>query len=177
MVLGSKIKILFGLFLLGSSGGLVIDHLLNSNSTSTSFASPQDTSAKWEFAVPSQLFIPKIRLSARIISAEKQENTWEVHPHDINYGIGTAIPGEPGNTVIFAHRRRNLFIDLNKINIGDQIFVGTSIDFFSYQVIDKFSVNPSEPWPTASTKNDELTLFTCNGTEDKERLIIKARPI
>lgn len=93
------------------------------------------------------------------------------------YGIGSGIPGESGNVVIFAHAREGLFLPLKEIKTGDLVYLLTSGSYLSYKVKNIKEVLPNQTEVISPTLNQTLTLYTCSGFLDKERLIVIAEPI
>lgn len=94
------------------------------------------------------------------------------------YGLGSALPGRSGNSVIFAHAKKNLFLPLRNIKINDLIYVVTENNhWYSYAVIEKREVFPNQVEVIASTDDKILTLFTCSGFADTKRLIVRAKSL
>ena len=96
----------------------------------------------------------------------------------------TAAFGEPGNTVLTAHRSYTygrFFNRLDEVEIGDEITVDTFAGAYCYIVYDKEIVKPNDPSilesPGGEEKEDILTLVTCHPIRKAtHRLIIRARP-
>ena len=92
----------------------------------------------------------------------------------------TALPGQPGNTVISGHRTTYgaPFRNLAKTHKGDLIAVTTASGSHLYQTVEKRIVMPNETWVTGQWEGSWLTLTTCNPTfSSRERLIVFARLI
>ena len=106
---------------------------------------------------------------------------------DLKIGAGlmpeTAAPGEPGNTVLTAHRSYTygrFFNRLDEVEIRDQIIVATPENVFRYIIYDKEIVNPNDPSilgsPGGEQGEDILTLVTCHPIRKAtHRLIIRAK--
>lgn len=96
----------------------------------------------------------------------------------------TAAFGEPGNTVLTAHRSYTygrFFNRLDEVEIGDEITVDTFEGAYRYIIFDKEIVKPSDPSifdsPSGEQEEDILTLVTCHPIRKAtHRLIIRARP-
>ena len=95
---------------------------------------------------------------------------------------GTQMPGEVGNMVLAAHRTGwgSPFIDANKLQVGDPIFIETQDGWYEYTVRSHEYVTPSgvgvlDPvpqMPGAAATDRILTLTTCNPLHSvSERLI------
>ena len=77
---------------------------------------------------------------------------------------GTAMVGEPGNCVIAGHRNYTFgqfFNRLNEVKIGDNIYVDTATETYSYVVTDIKVVEPEDLSVLESTVTETLTLYTC----------------
>jgi sortase A len=73
---------------------------------------------------------------------------------------GTALPGQPGNVGISAHRD-TFFRPLAKIRKGDLILVTTLAGAFHYRVVSTRIVNPTDVSVLDPGKSEILTLVTC----------------
>lgn len=123
---------------------------------------------------PTKIIIPSADINISIEPAEIGFNTWQTSPITASFGLGSALPGTIGNTVIFAHTRPRLFANLGAVHVGDQIHVFTDIDWFVYEVREIFTVSPEDVSIIKQGQFRELTLFTCTGTKDVRRLVVKA---
>jgi LPXTG-site transpeptidase (sortase) family protein len=72
----------------------------------------------------------------------------------------TALPGEPGNTVIAGHRD-SFFRPLRHVEIGDDIFVDTPHARLQYRVTSLRVVDSHDLSVLHSTDEATLTLITC----------------
>lgn len=78
---------------------------------------------------------------------------------------GTPLPGQPGNAAIAGHRTTYgaPFYNLNELKPGDPIyFTGPSGTVTTYDVFGSQVVSPSDVAIVAPTKDNQLTLTTCN---------------
>lgn len=90
----------------------------------------------------------------------------------------TALPGQPGNTVISGHRTTYgaPFLHLDRLAVGDEIRVESGVGTHGYQVVDVFVVSPRDTWVTGQWDGAWLTLTTCNPVfSSRERLVVVAR--
>lgn len=104
---------------------------------------------------------------------------------------GTAVPGRPGNSVIFGHSILPIFYNpknylsvFSKLPIlekGDQIAVNYDGVLYQYRVEDKFEVLPEDIQILEQNMSDSfLTLVTCVPPGDPRkprRLVVRARVI
>lgn len=103
----------------------------------------------------------------------------------------TALPGKPGNSVIFGHSILPLFYDPKKyiaifsklptLKTGDEIFVTYDGVSYKYRIEKMFEVTPSDlEMLKQDTSDSFLTLVTCTPPGDPRkprRLIVKARVV
>lgn len=117
--------------------------------------------------------IPSIDLNTVIIhGTEKQYLN-----HYVCHFENTSMPGENGNFAVAGHssyRYNQVFNGLHKVNVGDEIYINTTNEEFTYTITEIFETEP-ENIEVLNQNNDikEMTLVTCaNG--GKDRLIVKA---
>ena len=75
----------------------------------------------------------------------------------------TPVPGQQGNSVISGHRTTYgaPFFYLDEVELGDDIYVDTSIGRHTYRVKEILVVEPNEVWVTEARDCAWLTLTTC----------------
>lgn len=121
-----------------------------------------------------------------IKNAEVSTLDHDLDKHLVNY-IGTAIPPDNGNAVIYGHSTipqlfnskdyKKIFATLHTLKIGDEFTVDMQNIIYSYKIFSIIVVDPSDTSIfTQSYDNSYITLVTCTppGTTWK-RLIIKAK--
>lgn len=134
-----------------------------------------------------KLVIPKIGVSAPIIwnvpEAQIQDKLLEGVVHYQN----TALPGNPGNIFITGHSSyyawvnspyKDIFALLEKLTVGDKIYIQYPETTLTYQVKDTKVVSPDELSVMDQGGENRLTLMSCVpvGT-NLNRLIVTALPI
>ncbi|HEY6935951.1 MAG TPA: class D sortase [Terriglobales bacterium] len=106
-----------------------------------------------------RLSIPAIKLDAVVVEG--------VNRRDLLMGPGhlpeTPQPGQPGNSVISAHRD-TFFRHIHELKPGDYIMVQRAGRQFRYQVTGKKILQPDDVWVTKPTPDTQLTLLTCYPT-------------
>ena len=106
--------------------------------------------------------------------------------YNLRFGAGLmedlAGIGEPGNTVLTAHRAHTygrLFNRLDKLEAGDIIVITTTEESFSYKVEQTHIVEATDTSVLASEPGDYLlTLITCHPLYKRnpsQRLVVQAR--
>ncbi len=128
-----------------------------------------------EGAPVARLVIPRLDLDAIVLEG--------VDGDDLNAGPGhlpgSAFPGEPGNSVISAHRDRH-FNHLDALELGDTIATESGVYRKDWVVVGKRILGKDDP-ALFRTSNATLTLTTCWPIRylgpAPERLIVTATPI
>jgi sortase A len=116
-------------------------------------------------------------LDIPIVEARVIDGFWELSETTASHGVGSANPGELGNTVIFAHARDELFGPLRNLRQDAFVYVLSKDRWFRYQVIETKLVDPNAVEVIAPTEDEILTLYTCSGFFDTKRLIVVAKPL
>ena len=77
---------------------------------------------------------------------------------------GAAMPGQVGNFSVAAHNNihTELFRNLNKVNIGDEVKVTTRTNTYTYKITSKQTVSPTSIEVINNSNKKEITLITCN---------------
>ena len=127
---------------------------------------------------PSEIMISSINLEAKIVQGGFINGEWILSDSKALYLPTSGKIGEGFNTILYAHNKPNLFGNLKAINEGDVITIKDNKGKeFSYTVFLKENINPRDLKKLYSDEKDILTLFTCDGWFDQERLLVKARLI
>jgi sortase A len=124
-----------------------------------------------------ELNIPVIGLKAPIVEGETEaalnRGAWR-RPE-------TSTPEDGGNTVITGHRFQFLppnnvtFYHLDKLRVGDEIFVYWNGMQYDYIVRETFVVKPDQTEIENQTQSSQLTLYTCTPLwTAQKRLVIVA---
>jgi len=121
----------------------------------------------------------------RIPKLERLAEGWNVvegvRTVDLRNGAGhmpgTALPGQPGNTVISGHRTTygQPFHELDLLGPGDRIEVDTALGTHVYEVRETLVVGPKDVWVTDPREGGWLTLTTCHPKfSARQRLVVVA---
>ena len=90
---------------------------------------------------------------------------------------GSAAPGTGGNAVVYGHNKKVIFGNLPYLSLGQKIYIKTKDDkIHIYEAYKKDFVSPDKIDLVSPTDHEELTIFTCWGVFDSQRVVIKARP-
>jgi sortase A len=121
----------------------------------------------------------------RIPKIERLQEGWNVvegvRTADLRNGAGhmpdTALPGQPGNSVISGHRTTwgQPFHELDALDPGDRIEVETALGTHIYAVREILVVKPTDFWVADPREGAWLTLTTCHPKfSARQRLVIAA---
>ena len=133
------------------------------------------------------IYIPKISVKAPIIWGVDENNMMEELKSGVVQYTGTALPGQLGNVFIFGHSSNywwvesaynDIFALLDKVEIGDKIYITYLGREYIYQIDNKKVVRPDQVEVMNPTTDETVTLMTCVpvGTS-LNRLIITGQQI
>lgn len=140
------------------------------------------------FAV--HLEIPAVEIATEVteggvITNQQGQLEWETVPFIAVQYRETSLVGARGNAVISGHvvtiSEGNVFRDLYRVNVGDEVNVQTQDGRFTYVVDEVKLVKPTSIEVMAPTTSPVLTLITCGGEFDtrtrsfSDRLIVVSR--
>src|SRR3989338_2868627 len=123
---------------------------------------------------PTSITIPQLTLNLSVAPAKIVDNQWTLYDDKVSWLATSKTPGK-GNVILFAHNRDNLFGNLKTLAIGQEITVGDGSNLYTYEVTQSRRVTPSDVDAVLSDEN-QLTLYTCDGSFDQKRLIVIALP-
>lgn len=131
-------------------------------STPTFLPSPTPTTDP-QLLLPVRLRIPVMSLDSPIEEMTLDLGDWQVSALNVGHHAGSANPGEVGNVVLAAHRDINsaLFRDLDRLQPGDVIYVGSSLHEYRYIVQESIVVGPLHTEVMDATTDRRVTLITC----------------
>lgn len=103
--------------------------------------------------------------------------TWLVSSTHASYIGQSALPGTPGNIIIYAHNKPNLFGPLQKLKGSEEITLTTRDGItHRYRVTNISVVKTQDTRLLQPTRTETLTLYTCTGFLDSKRLVVRAEP-
>lgn len=122
--------------------------------------------------MPVKIAINAVGISAPVYPAKLVNNLPQTTDKGASYLTESPIPGEQGNSIIYAHNWRNLFGPLTNIQTGEEVEVtyadGTKKKFtIEYTSV----VNPSDSTILAPSSDTRITLYTCTGFLDSKRFV------
>lgn len=123
---------------------------------------------------PSKITIPSLSIALPIAPAQIQNNQWTLYEDKVSWLVTSKTPGN-GNVILFAHNWDSLLGKLNKIKTGQEIIVEAAGQTHIYLVQEVIQINPADTDAIISSKN-QLTIYTCEGSFDEKRLVVRAVP-
>lgn len=137
---------------------------------------PQLSQENPEDFLPAQILIPKVRINLSVFEAKAKDKVWEISEEGASYLLGSGVPGGKGNVIIYGHNKNKLFGPIRWLEIGDEIkVINKKGEEFIYKVARTKTVSPDEISVLAPTEDATLTLYTCTGFLDSQRLIVIAK--
>lgn len=137
-----------------------------------SLAAPKSPS----YTQTARIAIPSLNVNLPVKEGGIVDGRWILSEDSVMLLPESSKPGEGYNTVLYAHNKPHLFANLKNIQAGDQIIIENQEgNKFSYEVYSLEYVNPQEIDKIKSEVPNSLTLFTCNGFFDQQRLVVKAK--
>lgn len=166
----AALYILVSLTLLTYGGWLIIER-----------TRPINTSAPYsaKASAPDNLFtvkIPSASIELPAYSAVINGATWQTTKRGISYLSTSPLPGEQGNSVLYGHNWPNLLGNLHEVKPGDAVFVTRANTTSRFIVRYVAVVDANEHSVYAATNDTRITLYTCTGFLDRDRLVVTAFP-
>lgn len=126
---------------------------------------------------PIQIEIPKTKTNLIVEPGSITNGVWTISEDGATHLLSSSAPGQGGNTVIYAHNKKDLFGPIRWLNVGDEIILkNMNGEVFNYEITDKKTVSPKEISYVLQKNEETLTLYTCTGFADKDRYIVIAKP-
>lgn len=128
--------------------------------------------------LPAQITIPSIGIDLPIDLGEIKDGVWQISYDHPTFLSTSARPGTGGNVVIYGHNKKVIFGNLPYLSLGQKIIIKT-VDgkIYTYVAYRKDFVGPDRVDLVSPTKAEELTIYTCWGLFDSQRVVVKAKPV
>lgn len=166
------IGIFLGLQLMLASGWYILYRR-----TILSFQVSPIVAAEQHTETPIRIEIENKNIQLPIIPAAINDGIWPVDDHNALHLATSAYPGERGNIVIYGHNTMPVFGNLKQVAVGDIVKIATDTEVVhTYVVKEVLRVKPSDIHVVLPTDHEVLTIYTCIGWLDSERLVLKAYP-
>lgn len=104
--------------------------------------------------------------------------SWTISPVNASYLTASALPGFPGNIIIYGHNTRGILGNIRALKGYEQITLTMSDGApRTYKVESISEVNPNNTELLKPTNKETLTIYTCSGFMDSQRFVVRAIPI
>ncbi len=122
-----------------------------------------------------RIVINDLGINLPLIPAQIRNDTWDTTNLGASYLISSPLPGETGNSIIYAHNWASLFGNLTRAKPGEEVDV-TTADGSTKQFIIEYTsvVSPDESNILSQTTDKRITLYTCTGFLDSKRFVVVA---
>ena len=126
-------------------------------------------------AAPDRITISSLGIDLPVYKATIVNNVWPTTTHGASYLTSSPLPGNKGNSVIYAHDWVSLFGRLVNAKVGQQVVV-TYPDWTKKTFVISYTsvVTPDEGTILAPSDDTRLTLYTCTGFLDSHRFVVVA---
>lgn len=124
---------------------------------------------------PTRIIIRDLGIDLPIYPAKMANNEWQTTTQGSSYLISSPIPGEIGNSIIYAHDWASLFGPLLNAKRGEKVEIEFTDKTRKTFVIEKTAVvSNNQTDVLAPTKDSRITLYTCTGFLDSQRYVAVA---
>lgn len=139
---------------------------------------PTASAAVTDIDVPIEVIIPSLNLDLPVDPGNIMDGVWQISANNATYSTSSSPPGSGGNTVIYGHNLKRVFGNLPYLSEGQKVSVKTkSGKLYHYTVTEKHFVGPDRVDLVSPTEEPTLTIYTCWGAFDRQRVVVVAKPI
>lgn len=129
-----------------------------------------------ESRTPVYIEIPSVNIrSITDRNITDDTSNWKVYKDKIAYALGSTVNYSSNNLILYGHATSKLLKNLKYVKMKDEIIVYTDEKIFKYSISGFDLAYPSETSKIYSFGDTNLSIFTCIGENDEQRLIIKAK--
>jgi LPXTG-site transpeptidase (sortase) family protein len=121
---------------------------------------------------PVRITIKDLKMDLPIIPAKVQNGIWETTTQGASYLVSSPIPGKTGNSIIYAHDWQSLFGPLHNIQRDMTIVIEYKDKSIKSFIVKGTAVVSNDQTSILEPSSDKrLTLYTCTGFLDSQRLV------
>jgi len=135
-----------------------------------------------------RLVIPTLGIDAPVVEVPITNKTWDVSglTYEIAHLGGTANPGEKNNMVLAGHvtlrKGAGPFLHVESLEPGDIAIVYAGEQAYTYRVVSKIYIGPTDVSVAYPTSDPILTLLSCTNWDAEnrrylERVAVVAKPV
>jgi LPXTG-site transpeptidase (sortase) family protein len=127
--------------------------------------------------LPTRIGIPSAKIDVAIQEAAIENGVWQTSQENATHLNTSMRPGEGGNIVIYGHNLKNIFGSLRTVKIGYKMNIKSNDGkTYEYTVQEIEIISPKHIEKVLPTDYEVLTVYTCVGFLDSQRLLIRAYP-
>lgn len=124
---------------------------------------------------PKRIIIESLSIDLPIIPSRIYDGNWETTDQGASYLTSSPVPGEAGNSIVYAHNWTSLFGNLTSILPGDSVkILFDDASAKEFEVKYTSTVSPETYSILAPTTDKRITLYTCTGFLDSQRFVAVA---
>lgn len=124
---------------------------------------------------PERITISDLGIDLPVYQATIVNNVWPTSTSGAEYLTTSPVPGNTGNSIIYAHDWVSLFGRLTNAKVGQKVVVTYPDKSKKTFVIAYTSIVPyNQSSILASSSDKRITLYTCTGFLDSERFVAVA---
>lgn len=121
---------------------------------------------------PVKIVIPRIGINAQVKPGGIVNGKWILSDTYVHY---FSLSQSDNKTIFYAHERKNLFVNLKQVIKGDKILVTDETGKITiYEVYSTERILPTQ-FEKLNAEAHTITLYTCDGAFDQNRLLVKAK--
>lgn len=125
--------------------------------------------------LPVKMTIPDLDLNLQVIPAKINGKQWDTTKEGVSYLTSSPIPGDEGNSVIYAHNWAGLFATLPQIKAGNVVEVEYADKTKKrFSIAYTLEVSPGDQSILKPSTDKRLTIYTCTGFLDSKRFVAVA---
>ena len=121
---------------------------------------------------PVRIVIKDLNIDLPIYPAKIENGQWETTTLGASYLVSSPVPGQTGNSIIYAHDWVSLFGPLLDARQGEKVEIYYKDNSKKVFLIQKtLIVQYNQPGILEQTNDTRITLYTCTGFLDSERMV------
>lgn len=128
-----------------------------------------------DISVPIGIVIEDLSIKLPVVPAKRQAQGWETTSEGVSFLSDSTSPGEVGNSIFYGHNWGSILGNLRNAQTGQriQIFLsdGTKREFEISRIQ---IVSPKDISVLDASDDRRITLYTCSGLFDQDRLVVTA---
>lgn len=171
----AQMLIVCGIIFLTLAGYLIIERYVPKTTQKSYAKAIVKNQTKDESRSPVRVIIDDLNIDLPIFSAEINNGQWQTTSEGASYLASSPLPGNLGNSVIYAHNWYSLFGKLVNAKPKENIKI-----FFKDGISKDFTIAYTAIVPANQTHiidpsyDRRITLYTCTGFLDSQRFVVVA---